>query len=55
MRIVIECDNGYQVEVMVREHIPGTKTCKAASLPAKDAKAITKAIKKAVEDNKPTE
>ena len=52
MRIVVECDNGYQVEVLVRKHIEGTKTCGPADLPAKDEKAIVKAIKKAVEDNK---
>jgi len=52
MRIVVECDNGYQVEVLVRKHIEGTKTSKAADIPAKDEKAIVKAIKKAIEDNK---
>ena len=52
MRIVVECKNGYQVEVLVRKHIEGTKTSKAADLPAKDVKDIEKAIKKAVEDNK---
>jgi len=52
MRIVIECENGYQVEVMVRKHMEGTKTTKPADLPIKDAKSIEKAIKKAVEDNR---
>ena len=52
MQIVIETDNGYQVEVMVRKHQANPKYTEAADLPAKDVKAIEKAIKKAVEDNK---
>ena len=52
MQIVIECDNGYQVEVIVRKHQANPKYSEGADLPVKDVKAITKAIKKAVEDNK---
>jgi len=52
MRLVVECKNGFQVEVLVRKHIEGTKTSKAADIPATDAKAIERAIKKALENNK---